>query len=110
MKHRTIFKLAIVVILGSLILGAERVLADGCTDVGLGKEEQAVYCMYVETAQMSFLVSGSMVCEDGPGYPACAALKSAMFKQGQILLVKATNIADEKRHRGLLKKLFKKVW
>lgn len=110
MKRETIFKLAVVVILGSLILGAERAFAGDCQDVGLAKEEQAIYCMYVETAQMSFMVSASMVCEDGPGYPACEARKAGMFKQGQILLVKATRIADEKQHRGLLKKLFKKVW
>jgi len=110
MKHRTIFKLAVIVSLGAFILGAERALADGCTDVGLGKEEQAVYCMYVETAQMSFMVSASMVCEDGPGYPVCEQRKADLFRQGMILLKRATDIADEKRHRGLLKKLFKKVW
>ncbi len=110
MKRETIFKLAVVVILGSLILSAERAFADGCTDVGLAKEEQAIYCMYVETAQMSFMVSASMVCEDGPNYPACAGRKADLFRQGMILLKRATDIADEKRHRGLLKKLFKKVW
>lgn len=110
MKRETIFKLAVVVILGSLILGAERAFAGDCQDVGLAKEEQAIYCMYVETAQMSFMVSASMVCEDGPDYPSCAQRKADLFRQGMILLKRATDIADEKRHRGLLKKLFKKVW
>lgn len=110
MKHPTIFKLAVVVILGALILAGERALADECQDIGLAKSEQAIFCMYTVTAQMSFEVSASMVCEDGPAYRLCAAQKAAMFKQGQILLKRATDIADEKRHRGLLKKLARKIW
>jgi hypothetical protein len=110
MKRETIFKLAVVAILGACILTAERAFAGDCQDVGLAKEEQAIYCMYVETAQMSFMVSASMVCEDGPDYPSCAQRKADLFRQGMILLKRATDIADEKRHRGLLKKLFKKVW
>jgi len=110
MKRETIFKLAVIVILGAFILSAERAFADECQDTGLGKEEQALFCMYMETAGMSFMVSASIVCEDGPGYPACVARKAGMFKQGQILLVKAAAIADEKRHRGLLKKLARKIW
>jgi len=51
-----------------------------------------------------------MVWEDGPDYPSCAQRKADLFRQGMILLKRATDIADEKRHRGLLKKLFKKVW
>lgn len=105
------FKIAVIVALAFLIGGAKAFAEPAeCQDVGLAKEEQAIFCMYMETAKMSFMVSASMVCEDGPDYPACVAKKAGMFKQGQILLVKATAIADKKQHRGLLKKLFQKVW
>ncbi len=112
MKTETKYRLAIVVIIGALVLGADRAFAEDnyCKDTGLAKEEQALFCMYMVSAQMSFVVSGSMVCEDGPGYPVCVAKKMAMFKQGQILLVKAAAIADEKRHQGLFKKLIRKLW
>ncbi len=77
---------------------------------GLSKVNQSVFCMYTVTAQLSLGLSASMVCEDGPNYPLCAARKADLFRQGMVLIKRAIDIADEKRHRGLFKKLFRKVW
>ncbi len=138
MKRETLFKMVVVVILGSLILSAQRAFAEPalrfnyeeaartaavltaavCQDgtsvqgvkFGLSKTNQSIFCMYTVTAQLSLALSASMVCEDGPNYPLCAARKSDLFRQGMVLIKRAVDIADEKRHRGLLKKLFKKVW
>jgi len=110
MKAQTIFKLAIVIILGAFILGAERAFAVECQNIGLSKADQALFCMYTTTAQMSLELSVSIVCEDGPDYLICEQTKKAVFIQGVNQLYKAVLLADKKAHRGLFKKIFRKVW
>jgi hypothetical protein len=51
-----------------------------------------------------------MYCEDGPNYRRCVDEKRALFVQGANLVAKAVALADDKTHRGLLKRLLRKVW